>query len=551
MSTSHRHHLRSSERCSRNATVWAACGLVPLLLAAGALADDPVEADILLKNGTIVDGTGRPGSVGDVAVRGDRIVAVGAFETAGHPQQIDCTGLVIAPGFIDLHNHSDRAILDPQTRANVNYIVQGCTTIVTGNCGAGPVDAGKFYKEIETQGAGTNVMHLVPHGSLRDDVMGSANRAPTDDELAEMKRLTAKAMADGCWGLSTGLIYVPGSYSTTDELVALSEVVATAGGIYASHMRNEGTELLHSTQELLEIGRRAGLPVHISHFKSSGRDAWGLIREAAKMIETARESGQIVTADQYPYIASSTSLDATVIPTWARAGGRDEMVARFDDAEQGMRIREEIAETLSKKDDGAQIRIARYSPRPEWVSKNLHQIAEAEQISPVELCLQIARCGGAQIVNFSMQEEDVRFAMELPWVATASDGRAALPAADRPHPRYYGTFARKIGHYSLQENVIPLEQAIRSASGLPAEIIGLSDRGRLAQQTFADIIVFDPKTYIDRATFDDPHRYAAGVRYVFVNGQPAVVDGVPTGALTGRALRHASPPADDQPTSAN
>jgi N-acyl-D-amino-acid deacylase len=524
--------------------------LVGLLFAAVAAADDPVEADILLKNGTIVDGTGQAASTGDVAIKGDRIVGVGNVEVSGHPQTIDCTGLIVAPGFIDLHNHSDRAIVQPETRANVNFLLQGCTTIVTGNCGAGPVDAGKYYKQIETQGAGTNVLHLIPHGSLRDDVMGSTNREPTDDELAQMKRLAEKAMADGCWGMSTGLIYVPGSYAKTDELIELSKVVAAAGGIYASHMRGEGTELLASTEELLEIGRQAKLPVHISHFKASGRDAWGLIREAAKMVEAARDQGQTVTADQYPYIASSTSLDATLIPTWARAGGRKELIARLNDDEQGQRIRRTIADKLSKKDEGAEIRIARYGPRPDWVSKNLKEIATAEGISPVDLCVQITTNGGAQIVNFSMNEEDVRFAMAYPWVATASDGRAALPAADRPHPRYYGTFARKIGHYSLKENVIPLEQAIHSASGLPAEIIGLSDRGRLEPQTFADVVVFNPEAYIDQATFDDPHRYAAGVRYVFVNGQPAVSDGVPTGALAGRPLRHRSA-ADDGGSTGN
>jgi N-acyl-D-amino-acid deacylase len=525
---------------------------VSLLCCAFAVADDPVEADILLKNGTIVDGTGEAAYLGDVAIKGDRIVGVGRVEVAGHPQQFDCTGLIIVPGFIDLHNHSDRAIVQPETRANVNFLLQGCTTIVTGNCGAGPVDAGSYYKQIETHGAGTNVMHLIPHGSLRDEVMGSADREPSEDELAEMKRLAEKAMSDGCWGISTGLIYVPGSYAKTDELIALSEVVAAAGGIYASHMRGEGTELLASTEELLTIGRQAKLPVHISHFKASGRDAWGLIREAAKMVDAARENGQTVTADQYPYIASSTSLDATLIPTWARAGGRKELIARLEDDEQGQRIRRTIADKLANKDDGAEIRIARYSPRPDWVSKNLKEIATAEGISPVDLCVQITTNGGAQIVNFSMNEEDVRFAMAYPWVATASDGRAALPAADRPHPRYYGTFARKIGHYSFKEKVIPLEQAIRSASGLPAEIIGLSDRGRLEPQMFADVVVFDPETYIDQATFDDPHRYAVGIRHIFVNGQPAVANGVPTGALAGRPLRHNSspanaPPADDQP----
>lgn len=518
-----------------------------LCLAGVSHAADPVEADVLLRNGTIVDGTGSAGFLGDVAVKGNRIVGVGNVAVSGVPLVLDCHGLVIAPGFIDLHTHSDETILQPATRANVNYVLQGCTTIVTGNCGAGPVDAAAYYQEIESQGAGSNVLHLIPQGSLRDQVMGSANRPPSDDELAEMKRLAQKAMDDGCWGMSTGLIYVPGSYSDTDELVALAEVVAAGGGIYASHMRSESGELLAATNELLEIGRRANLPVHISHFKSSGREAWGLIEEAANMVEEARAAGQTVTADQYPYIASSTSLDATVIPTWARAGGREDLIARLDDAEQGMRIRDAIADTLSKKDDGAEIRIARFAARPEWVSMNLKQIAEQQQISPVDVCVQIAKEGGAQIVNFSMREEDVQFAMTLPWVATASDGRAALPAADRPHPRYYGTFARKIGHYSLREEVLPLEQAIRSASGLPAEIIGLTDRGTLKPGLCADVVVFEPRTYIDTATFDDPHRYAVGVRYVLVNGELAVADGIPTGALGGVPLRHTTPAADLPP----
>ena len=517
------------------------CLLTSLALCRPAAAADPVEADLVLRGGTIVDGTGMDRFIGDVAIHESKIVAVGEVNVSGHPHVIDCAGLIVAPGFIDLHTHSDKSIVESATRANVNYILQGCTTIITGNCGAGPVDAGAFYSKIDDHGAGSNVLHLIPQGSLRKEVMGSANRPPSDDELAQMKKLARKAMDEGCWGMSTGLIYVPGSYAETDELIALAEIVSQNGGIYVSHMRGEGTELLSATNELLKIGQQAKLPVHISHFKCSGQDAWGLIREAARLVEEARAKGQTVTADQYPYIASSTSLDATVIPTWARAGGRDDLIKRLDDEEQGKRIRDRIAGTLAKKDDGAAIRIARYNPRPEWVGKNLKQIADAEGLSATELCVQIAKDGGAQIVNFSMREEDVRFAMALPWVATASDGRGALPAADRPHPRYYGTFARKIGHYSRNEDVLPLEQAIRSASGLPAEIIGLKQRGTLKPDHFADIVVFDPDEYIDRATFDDPHRYAVGVRTVLVNGELAVADGVPTGALGGRALRHKSP----------
>jgi N-acyl-D-aspartate/D-glutamate deacylase len=511
--------------------------MLVLVLSGTASADNPVEADVVLRNGTVLDGGGEPAFFGHVAIADERIVAVGDFEVAGTPQIVDCTGLMVAPGFIDLHNHSDRPILAPETRANLNFITQGCTTVVTGNCGAGPTDVGEYYARIDEQGAGTNIIHLLPHGSLRDRVMGSANRPAAPDELSRMRELTRKAMQEGAWGMSTGLIYVPGTYSDTDELVALASDVGEHDGIYVSHMRNEGTELLAAVYELLEIGRRAELPVHASHFKSSGRDAWGLVRQAARMIEEARERGQIATADQYPYIASSTSLDATVIPTWARAGGREELIARFDDPEVGPGLRDEIAGKIRQKDDGAAIQFARYSKRPDWVGRRLSEVAAAEGVTPVEIAEQVARSGGASIVNFSMNEDDVRTIMQIPWVATASDGRAAIPGADKPHPRYYGTFPRKIGHYSLGEHVLPLEQAIRSASGFPADVLGLKDRGYLRSGQAADVVVFDPQQFIDSATFDEPHQYSQGVVHVYVNGVPAVVNGHPTGALAGRALR--------------
>ncbi len=521
-------------------SVFVLCGLILCCAPQTAWSDDPVQADVLLKNGTIVDGTGAPARTGDVAIKGDRIVGVGEFATSGFPLTFDCTGLVIAPGFIDLHNHSDAQIVQPETRVNMNFVTQGCTTVVTGNCGGGPVDAAAYLRSIDEHGAGTNIAHLLPHGSVRSQVMGTANRPPKPDELAEMIALADQAMQDGVWGMSTGLIYVPGSYADTDELVEVAKVVGAHGGIYASHMRGEGTDLLASVQELLDIGRRAELPVHASHFKSSGRDAWGLVREAAKMIETARQSGQVVTADQYPYIASSTSLDATVIPTWARAGGLKALKKRLDDPEQGAKIRNEIAHNLKAKEDGSAIRIARYSPRPDWVGRSLTDIAAAENCTPLDVCVQITQAGGAQIVNFSMNEDDVRHIMQIPWVATASDGRATLPGADKPHPRFYGTFPRKIGYYSLREQTLPLEQAIHSATGLPAEILGLHDRGLLNVGQFADLVVFDPQTFVDAATFDDPHEFSLGTRFVFVNGTLAVYNGHPTGALAGRALRHSS-----------
>lgn len=370
--------------------------------------------------------------------------------------------------------------------------------------------------------------------------MGTALREPSDEEMQEMKRLTEKAMQEGAWGMSTGLIYVPGTYAKTEELIEIAKVVSQSNGIYASHIRNEATDLLAAVDEALRIGKEAELPVHISHFKSSGRDAWGLVRRAVTQIEAARERGQVVTADQYPYIASSTSLDATIIPSWALAGGRKALIKRLNDPEQGERIREAMTENLKKRNGGESIQIARYEPHQEWVGKRLSEIAKLQGKSPTEIGVEIAKNGGAAIVNFSMDEADVRHVMQVPWVATASDGRAYLPGADKPHPRNYGTFPRKLGYYAMAEGVLSLEKAVRSATALPAQILGLTDRGTLKTGLAADIVVFDPQQIRDAATFENPHQYSRGIRYVYVNGQPAVYLGSPTGARPGKALIHSS-----------
>ena len=512
------------------------------LLLVRPLGAEPVEADILLKGGTIHDGSGSEPVVGDVAIREGRIVAVGTFDVGMADQVIPCEGLVIAPGFIDLHNHSDSVIVQDGTRANMNYVLQGCTTIVTGNCGSGPVHVKDYYDLVNSAGAGTNVVHLLPQGNLRREVIGNARRKATDKEIARMRELAGKAMEDGAWGMSTGLIYVPSSYASTDELVAIAEVVSEKGGIYASHIRGEGSGLLDSINEAIEIGRRARLPVHVSHFKSSGRDNWGLVRVAVDVITRAREKGQRITADQYPYRASSTSLDATLLPSRMRSGGRTEMVKRLDDPETGKAMVDAIRTALEKRDDGEAVRIARYNPRKDWVGKSVAQIAEEEKKPPLDIALEIIRGGGAAIVNFSMDEADVRFVMRVPWVATASDGRAYLPGPDRPHPRSYGTFPRKLGYYAIKQGNLPLAQAVRSASGLPADILGMKDRGYIRVDQVADVTVFDPQELTDAASFDDPHQYSLGVRYVLVNGRLAVYRGTATGALAGRALKKNSVP---------
>lgn len=523
------------------------CLLLTVVLLSGIASrglGEVIPADVVLSGGTIVDGSGSPGTVGNVAFRDGVIVGVGNIDDIDAAWTIDCSGLVVCPGFIDLHNHSDRQIIKAETRAVVNYITQGCTTIVTGNCGSGPVNVGNYYSQIDEHGAGVNVAHLLPQGSLRGEVIGNTLREPTEAELRKLTQLADEAMSDGAWGMSTGLIYVPSSYATTEELIAIAKVVSRHGGIYASHIRGEGTELLNSIDEALQIGRDGTLPVHISHFKSSGRDAWGLVRQAAASINKARKAGQVVTADQYPYIASSTSLGATLLPAWAREGGRKELLARLDDRTTGPQLKGIIRNSIQKRSDGDAVRIARYSPRKEWVGLSLLQISRKENRDTLDIALEIFRGGGAQIVNFSMSEEDVRHIMAVDWVATASDGRACLPGADKPHPRNYGTFARKIGYYSLTENVLSLEQAIRSATGLPAEILGMNDRGYLRKNLAADIAVFDPEEFRDAATFSEPHQYCQGLRYVFVNGRPSLVQGSPTGALAGRALRHTSTGAE-------
>ncbi|MFH1267428.1 MAG: D-aminoacylase, partial [Planctomycetota bacterium] len=460
-----------------------------------------VDADVILAGGTIYDGTGSEGAIGDLALKGGKIAAVGEFETAGAARTIDCTGLVVAPGFIDLHTHSDRPITKPKTCNNLNYLTQGCTTVVTGNCGGGPVDVGELLEQVDQNGAGTNVIHLVPHGAVRHQVMKNNDRAPTPDELEQMRQLVDAAMREGAWGMSTGLIYVPGIFAETEELVELAKVVASHGGIYVSHIRDEGNHLLEAVEEAIRIGREANLPVHISHFKSCGVPHWGRLGEAVALVEEARRDGVIVTADQYPYIATSTSLVDTLMRATLIPGGREKLFERMDaDPALERAVREVIAGRLN---DTRKVVIASSKKYPQAVGKSLREIASDEGRDVIDLVLEIERNGGASVVNFALSEEDARYAMTLPWVATASDGSALFPDPKAcPHPRNFGTFPRKIGHYALGENVLSLAQAIRSCSSLPADILGLDDRGYLQPGAHADVVVFDPKTFIDQATFE-------------------------------------------------
>ncbi len=495
---------------------------------------------VLIRGGTVYDGSTSPGMPLDLIVKEGRIVKVGKSLEPPVPDTVivDAAGLVVAPGFIDLHNHSDTSIVAPATRDNRNFLHQGVTTIVTGNCGGGATDVAKLYAAIDSEGAGTNVVHLIPHGSIRAIVMNNDERPPTAEELARMNGLIDREMQAGAWGMSTGLIYVPGKFADTDELIALSKTVANHGGIYASHIRNEGSAVVKSVEEAIRIGREARLPVHVSHLKASGKANWGLIAAACEAIEKARAEGLAVTADQYPYVASSTRLSAMVAPDWARVISAKELAEKLKDTAAKEKLAREIRGNLSGRDGGHSIVISRFTPRPAWVGKPLDEIAKAESKQAEEIVIEILLAGDAGAISFGMSEDDVRYGMKKPYVATASDGGAHKPGgADKPHPRAYGTFPRKI-RYALDDKTITLEQAIHAATGLPAAILGMTDRGRIAPGLVADLVVFDPKSFRDKSTFADSTQYADGVKHLLVNGKFAIRDGQFTGTLAGKGLKH-------------
>jgi N-acyl-D-aspartate/D-glutamate deacylase len=500
--------------------------VIVLLLLLGAQ-----EADVLIRGGLVYDGTAAEARRADVAIRGDRIVAAGAAKRV-----IDADGKIVCPGFIDLHTHSDTEILQEGLRENTSYVTQGCSTIVTGNCGGGQLDVAAYFAALEKNGAGTNVAHLVPHNAVRQEAMGgSFNRLPTPAELDAMKALVARGMEAGAFGISTGLIYTPGTYAKTDELAALAE--AARGGLYASHIRSEGDDLTGAVAEAIEIGRRSGAPVHISHFKASGPPNWGKVKEAAALVERARAEGRRVTADQYPYVASSTSLAAMVIPTWAREGKQEDLIKRLDDPEAGPKIRAAIVRAFAERGGGDTIKIAGFKADPSYNGRSIAELARATGREPADVAIDIQRRGGAGAVSFGMCDADVEFVMTRDYVATASDGSSKRPDGTVPHPRSYGTFPRKIGLYALEKKVLPLGQAVRSCTGLPASILGLKDRGTIAEGAFADVVIFDPARLRDRATYENPHQHSAGVEWLFVNGTAVVAEGKPTGALPGRPLR--------------
>ncbi len=515
--------------------------LLFLLVAVSSLAYAQ-DVDILLKGGKIVDGSGNPWYYGDVAIKGGKIVQLGRLTNVTATRVIDATGLIISPGFIDVHTHIEGNDLMVPTAGN--FIFDGVTSVVTGNCGGSNVNISKYFQRLDSVKTSINVATLIGHNSVRNAVMGDVQRSPTEKEQRKMEELVEQAMRDGAVGLSTGLIYVPGTYSKTEEVINLAKAAAKHNGVYASHIRDEGDKVTDAVNEAIAIGRDAKIPVEISHFKVTYKPNWGRSVETIGLIEKARLEGLDVTIDQYPYVASSTTLDTTV-PTWVFAGGRDSMKLRINDPALREKIKKEMATNLKEKKlkNYSYAQVARYAPDTTYNGKNISEInkLKGRKAKPMDEAETILEMVGAtnrtQMVFFSMEEKDLVRILQYPFNMIASDAGIAKFGSGMPHPRAYGTNARVLGRYVNELKAIRLEEAIRRMTSLPAQKFNLRDRGLIREGMAADVVIFDEKQVGDAATYSQPHAYSKGFAYVLVNGEVVVDQGKHTGVRSGSVLR--------------
>jgi N-acyl-D-amino-acid deacylase len=515
----------------------AACACLLVLVASPAAGQQ--QFDVLIRGARVLDGTGNPWYRADIGIAGDRIAAVGDLSSGRSQRVIDASNLYVAPGFIDAHSHAGPALATRELSAGVPLLAQGITTVFVNPDGGGPTDLVTQRQELSLNGLGVNVALLVPHGSVRQSVLGMADRAPTHEELDRMRALVLAGMEAGAYGLSSGPFYAPGSYAKTAELVELAKVAATHGGAYTSHIRDESDYtigVVAAVDEVIQVSREAGLPGVVTHIKALGPRVWGYGAALAYRIERARAQGLEIYADQYPYEASSTSLSAALVPRWAQAGGQDSLRWRLDDASTRARIRSEMAENLDRRGGAARIMFGRHADDPSIEGRTLEAVAGERRLDPLDLAIDLVRDGGPGIISFNMNESDIRTLMAQPWTMTASDGGLVPLGQGFPHPRAYGTFPRKIRRYVIDQGVVDLAQAIRSMTSLPATVFRMKDRGVIRAGAIADLVVFDLDRVTDRATYDDPHQLSEGMVHVLVGGRFALQDGRPTSELHGKVL---------------
>ncbi|HVX67878.1 MAG TPA: D-aminoacylase [Bryobacteraceae bacterium] len=520
----------------------AAAVLLALVTAHAAL---PEEFDIVIAGGRLIDGTGAPSRIADLGIHSDTIAAIGDLHASTARRRIEARGRVVTPGFIDIHSHARWRISgDPSAE---NYVRQGVTSVFDGNDGDSPLPLGPFLRQLAASPAAINLGMFAGQGSIRRAVMGDADRPATAAERERMRELVRQAMRDGAFGLSTGLFYVPGNYTPTEELIDLARTAGALGGIYISHLRDEAAGVLRSVEETIRIGAEARLPVQVTHHKIIGAPNWGRSRETLALIAQARARGVDVSVDAYPYTASSTSLAAALVPQWALAGGEQAVRARLNDPAARERILSAISGRIRNERGGgdpARIVLAHCGFDPRLDGRTLASVAAGGDAAAA--ALDLVRRGDCSAIFHAIAEEDVERILAAPFTMIASDGE--IPAAGGvPHPRSYGTFARILGVYVREKHLLTLEEAVWKMTSLPAARLGLRDRGRLVRGAKADVVVFDPAAVADRATFARPRRFAAGFDDVLVNGRPVILGGVLTGERPGRVLTRESPAARTHP----
>jgi N-acyl-D-aspartate/D-glutamate deacylase len=520
-------------------TALALCAFLFSRLPVAAKAPAP-PYDLLITNARIVDGSGNPWFRADVAIKDGRVARIGRLGPGTAGRTIDAGGQILAPGFIDVHTHVESIYSLPSAE---NFVRMGVTTLVTGNCGGSATEVAEFLGRINKEPLAINLATLIGHNSVRRKAMGLDDRAPTPEELQQMENIVEQAMKDGAVGLSTGLIYVPGTYAKTDEVVALARVAAKYQGIYATHMRNEGDKVADAIRESILIGEQAGLPVDISHFKISNKKMWGQTPMTLGLVRAARARGLPVTVDQYAYTASSTSLDSR-LPAWLRAGGLDESKKRLAEKATRDRVFKKMKDTLKKSGfkDYSYAVVASYSRDKSFNGKSIAEITKqvknkSDVTSQIEQILEMYEAGGASMVYHSMGEDDVKRIMQEPFTMIASDAGVRQLDDSVPHPRGYGNNPRVLGRYVRELKLISLEDAIRKMTSLPAQTFGFRDRGLIREGLAADLVIFDENTIIDQATFDKPHQFPLGISYVIVNGTPVLENNQMNNARSGVALR--------------
>lgn len=513
--------------------------LVVFLLMIGCATSE--EFDVLILNGTVYDGSLDDPAMMDVGIRNDEIVAVGSLTNKTASKVIDATGLAVAPGFIDLHAHLEPIFEIPDCESHIR---QGVTTSLGGPDGRGPVPFGAYIDSLASVGVGMNVGFLVGHNTVRQRVMNLDNRAPTAEELDQMKILVSQAMDEGAFGISTGLKYLPGNFSKVDEIIALSKEAAIKGGIYTSHLRDEGLEVIASVKEAIAISEEADIPVVLTHHKVIGKPMWGKSNETLALVDAARKRGLDIRIDQYPYNASYTGI-SVLIPSWARAGGSDAFKNRLKNPTLRDSIKQGIVFNILNDrggDDLDRVQFAKVKWMPELEGKTLKYWCTLKGLEPTtengaELVIEAQLNGGASCIFHAMDETDVVTIMKHPQTMIASDGRLVKLGDGHPHPRWYGTFPRVLGKYVREDKVLSLKEALHKMTLLPAKAMGLKDRGQIVEGTKADITIFNPKTILDQATFEDPHRYSVGIEYVLINGKLAVEQGLFNPIKSGKVLK--------------